>query len=524
MLSAAFPYIGSVPPIAFFALVPLLILEEHIFTKRLRARKFFWHVYLTFIVYNALTCWWVYFASAGGLIMAVFANSLLMLFPWMLFHWTKKYVGVKEGYISLPFFWLAFEYFHYHWELSWPWLNFGNMFSIVPSWVQWYEYTGILGGSLWILLANLLIFQILKNVWGRKQAWQKQRMLIVFLGALIFIPILLSILLLQTRSLGETRTMEVTVVQPNIDPYNEKFSSPPKAQIKKINDLAAQKITDKTDFIVAPETAIPTSIDEWHINEHPAIEDLHQTADSVAKAAWVIGASTHAVFDEKISDAARPTKNGRFYESYNTALLMEKGHPLITYHKSKLVLGVEYLPFAWLLKPIESWAIDLGGTSGSLGIEKEPKVFTHNGFNIIPAICYESVYGAYLASFSQKDSIDALFIITNDGWWKDTPGYRQHFSFASLRAIEMRKPVVRSANTGWSGIIDPYGNVLHKTNWWEPDAFNYTVETNRITTFYMRYGDIIGRTSGFASALILLLVIVKFLRRFGTRTPFGGKK
>lgn len=524
LLSAAFPYIGSVPPIAFFALVPLLILEEHIFSKKLKARKLFFHVYLTFVIYNALTCWWVYYASAGGVIMAIFANSVLMLFPWMLFHWTKKYVGVKEGYIGLPFFWLAFEYFHYHWELSWPWLTFGNMFSIVPSWVQWYEYTGVLGGSLWILLANLLIFQILKNVWGRKQAWQAQRKLIIFLGVLIFIPILISILLLNVRQF-DTKTMKVVVVQPNIDPYNEKFNTPPKQQILKINDLANAELKPSVDFVVAPETAMPMSILEQKLLHDPEKKDLQKILAQTDSAAWVIGASTHKVFKEKNSEASKPMKNGGFYESYNTALLFDKeGVDVQVYHKSKLVLGVEHLPFAWLLKPIESWAIDLGGTSGSLGVEKEPKLFSHNGFNVIPAICYESVYGGYLASFSNKGAVDALFVITNDGWWKDTPGYKQHFSFSRLRAIEMRKPVVRSANTGWSGIIDPYGNDVKKTNWWEPDVFYYEVETNRAVTFYMVYGDIIGRSSAWVAALMIVLIIARFLRRFGTKTPFGGRK
>src|SRR5690606_1897622 len=160
LMTISFPYTGSLTLVVFISWVPLLFVEEYISIKNYRSRKVFTNAYLTFFIYNLGTTWWVWNASGGGAALAIILNSLLMTFGFYFFHLTKKHVGKKEGYISLFIYWIAFEYFHYNWEMSWTWLSLGNTFSITPSWVQWYSYTGVLGGSIWILLINLLVFRI----------------------------------------------------------------------------------------------------------------------------------------------------------------------------------------------------------------------------------------------------------------------------------------------------------------------------------------------------------------------------
>jgi apolipoprotein N-acyltransferase len=70
----------------------------------------------------------------------------------------QRATGSRLGYLALPIYWIAFEYVHLNWDLSWPWLTLGNGFMYNPEWVQWYEYTGALGGSLWVWAANLLTY------------------------------------------------------------------------------------------------------------------------------------------------------------------------------------------------------------------------------------------------------------------------------------------------------------------------------------------------------------------------------
>jgi apolipoprotein N-acyltransferase len=186
-------------------------------------------------------------------------------------------------------------------------------------------------------------------------------------------------------------------------------------------------------------------------------------------------------------------------------MLLTKIAPPKYVHKSKLVPGVELVPFSAYLPFLSALAIENGGTSGTLGVEKEPKTlqipvptygsgksFTGNKhdeiFSLAPIICYESIYGDFVRQQVKKGA-QLLCIITNDGWWGNTPGYKQHFSFARLRAIETRRWVLRSANTGTSGSIDPRGKIIKKTAYWTKASFAQTVTLRSAQTFYTKHGD-----------------------------------
>jgi apolipoprotein N-acyltransferase len=100
-----------------------------------------------------------------------------------------------------------------------------------------------------------------------------------------------------------------------------------------------------------------------------------------------------------------------------------------------------------------------------------------------------------------------IFIITNDGWWKNTPGYHQHLSFARLRAIETRRSIARSANTGISCFINQRGDVLQPTGWWVEAAIKGSINANDEITFYVKFGDYIARISLLISGLLVLQLV-----------------
>jgi apolipoprotein N-acyltransferase len=155
----------------------------------------------------------------------------------------------------------------------------------------------------------------------------------------------------------------------------------------------------------------------------------------------------------------------------------------------------------------------LGGTTGSLGVSTEPVLFNINGSaSVAPIICYESIYGELVGSFFDKRN-SFIAVITNDAWWLDTPGYKQHFSYGRLRAIESRKTVVRSANTGVSGVINAKGEVLQHTNFYERTAVKAQIALNNTQTYYSKAGDYLGRLSLFMVALILLVLISRSMRK-----------
>jgi apolipoprotein N-acyltransferase len=362
----------------------------------------------------------------------------------------------------------------------------------------------------------MLVFKLSSNVIFGKESLKIQTPLIYAAIGLIVMPAALSFWSYRSYS-EKTNPVEVVVTQPNIDPYGEKFSSNPMEQIDKIVDLAAPLITDSTALVLGPETAMVYPFDE---ERYDRSELFQRVSDHVAN--WngpdlFLGASTYRLFDHQSRISMRRIERDSYIEYYNTSVLISMNKPPQFVHKSKLVLGVEKVPFSYWIPALEQLSIDNGGTSGTLGIESEPKILRTAGFNFAPVVCYESVYGGYIAAQCRKGA-EAIFIITNDGWWGDTHGHRQHASFARLRAIETNKYVVRSANTGISSVINQRGDVLKQTEYWKEDAFRAKINLNDEVTFYTQYGDVIGRSFAFVFLLLAALTLVKYLRKFGTKT------
>jgi len=149
----------------------------------------------------------------------------------------------------------------------------------------------------------------------------------------------------------------------------------------------------------------------------------------------------------------------------------------------------------------------LGGTVGTLGVDSAQIPFTgRKNLKVAPVICYESAYGEFV-SHSVRNGANMIFVITNDGWWGNTPGYRQHFLFSRLRAIETRRSVARSANTGISGFINQRGDVSQATKYWVPAAIRQTINANDVLTFYVKHGDYLARISVIGALLSFLFTI-----------------
>jgi apolipoprotein N-acyltransferase len=155
-------------------------------------------------------------------------------------------------------------------------------------------------------------------------------------------------------------------------------------------------------------------------------------------------------------------------------------------------------------------ALDLGGTVGTLQKDSEARVLSFDNHKVAPLICYESVFGEYVTEFVKKGA-DMLFVITNDGWWGDSPGHKQHLEFSKLRAIETRRSVARSANTGISGFINQRGDIIEQSKYWEQTALRNTIKTNDKLTFYVRFGDYLYKIAVFMTALLVALTIVKLI-------------
>ena len=148
--------------LALFGIIPLLCVER---IATLSNKKHVWiYHYSAFVLWNAITTFWVCNATVGGGLFAVFANAFQMSLVFGLFRLSKKKFSGALPYIFLMVTWIAWERFYFDAEISWPWLVLGNAFARSIGSIQWYEFTGSLGGSLWVWASNLSIFGLLVSL------------------------------------------------------------------------------------------------------------------------------------------------------------------------------------------------------------------------------------------------------------------------------------------------------------------------------------------------------------------------
>jgi len=509
-LSIGFPPL-PLTPIMFIAFVPLLMMESEIAGEQKSVRKIWFYSYNTFVVWNILTTFWVANTAFVAGIVAIWLNSFFMTWPIIAFHLSKKYIPRLAG-LAFIVFWISFEILHLNWELTWPWLNLGNAFAQFPSWIQWYEYTGTLGGTLWILAVNLLIFNLLQK--RKTENWNGGMVEYWKIGGLLMVPIIISMLIYFTYE-DKGKANEVVVVQPNFEPHYEKFNTPEKIQLNRFIELAEEKITDKTEYLVFPETSFGL-VEISNFKIYPEIRKLREFLKKYPKLKIVTGVNSYKRF--KKGEPETPfmresyRKNGDTvrWELYNGAIQItaDDSEEIQHYKKSKLVPGAEFLPYRNLFFFFEPLVKKLGGSLSGHGMQEERTNLNSPTGKVAPVICYESVYGDYHTGYI-KNGAEAVFIMTNDGWWDKTAGHRQHLKFASLRAIETRKSIARSANTGISAFLNQRGDILQPTKYDEPIAIRSEILFNDEKTFYVKWGDFIGRLSVLTALLLILNVLVK---------------
>ena len=466
-------------------------------------------------VWNVATTWWIWNASQPGALAAFFANSLLMCFPWLGFKIVKNRLGDNTGYLSLIAFWMCFEFIHLQdWGLSWPWLTLGNVFATHPHWVEWYEYTGTSGGTFWILLVNIFLFAQIKNRFKPKEEKTPRPIL---LGSIILIvPFLLSLLDGLHKWVPGTQS-NVVIVQPNIDPYEKISVGTFEAQLSKLIHLSEQAIDSNTALVIWPETALYSDggIEEGTMKLNFFLHPLWGFLQRHPQINLFTGIESFEPYENKKTSTAKQGQ-GFYYDSFNGSVLLDSSGPLAFYHKSMLVPGVETLP--WFLKFIDKWFEKFGGTTAGYARQKERTVLeTKHGYKLAPAICYESIYGEFMRKYIDNGA-NIICIITNDGWWKNTPGHKQHMNYARLRAIETRTWVARSANTGISCFIDPYGRVIDPQPWNKTAAIKMYVPVSSEKTFFANHGDIISR-----AMIVLTILFIGFNLGFWIRDKLFKK-
>lgn len=487
-------------PLLFIAFIPFFVIANHFLNQK--RWKYYGALYLAFLGWNLSTTWWVYFASAVGAISMLILNSLFMLLPFVVYRIVfKRKINGDVSFSLFAIAWMLYEFGHHRWDLSWPWLCLGNGFSGMTWLVQWYEWTGTLGGTALVLFVNWMIW----TAWIKKS---KNR--IRFVGLKLTGVIVVSLVLYFNTNIHEGTKLKVAVLQPSYDPWTEKFVMNPMEMESDMVRMSCQTLDTSVKWVLWPETSIVGDINEDHAendpqvmsfkNDYAASRSNSRYKDPQNWYPWhtnlqlLSGANVVKFYntDEKPTRSARLNRHAgsKWYDIYNSAMWIDSNVKPEFYHKSKLVPGTEQMPFIATFPFLESLALSLdeNSTTGSLGVSKQAKALG-KGQKVAPVICYESIYGDYVRGYI-KDGTTWIGIITNDAWWNQTPGYQQHFSYAKLRAIEERKWIARSANTGTSGFIDSRGNSHKTTDWYEKICVSRNIYCNLRKTLYFYLGDL----------------------------------
>lgn len=510
--------------ILLISLVPFLIIENHLFRNRKNysSNAYFTLIIPGFIIFSIISIGWMRVASLTGAIAVILGLAFLMSFAL----WLAHLIRLKtKGYLLYPaviIFWLSYEFLSLNVNIVSPWLNLGNGLAKDILFIQWYEYTGTSGGTLWILSSNLLLTAFLTTPF---QESFKRTVLIILWGIIIVIPVSFSLLRYSQVKDNISVATEVVIIQPNYDPYSLKFTVPFEEQLLTSISMAEKHASPETSWIITPETTVddPVNLDSLASNKYILmISGLVKKFPGASVVSGIVSYKIYPRSDSPPTVSARKIDGSeKYYDHFNTAIKIDTSNIQEVYHKSKLVPGIEMQFSNGPGRFISRILPFLGGTKWGYGIQEERSCFEHNtdSVKIGPVICYESVFGEFVTGYV-KNGAEALFIITNDGWWKNTNGYKQHLAYASLRAIETRRPVARSANTGVSCIIDIRGNRTVESTWWTNEVIKGVIYPDTRITTYVKYGDYLLRISVFSAVLLLIIVLfvipvrkkVKFLR------------
>jgi apolipoprotein N-acyltransferase len=434
--------------------------------------------YIFGLTYNLTAFYWIGSNSGAdiitvisSLIAAVLYLSIYWSFAGLIFSIIPAYQRRPIGNFLFPFLIVTIEWFRSFGPLGFPWANLALTQSKYIYILQILEITGSYGISFIVISINVIIYNALK-----KKAFIKD-------GLIPVIVLLIGISLVglaRIKSLNETRKeIKAAIVQPNIDP-NIKWQEKKKI-ISFMDSLHHEAAKLNPDIIVFPESALPSYL--------------------------TIDYKTRKMLQETVNKYSIPlltgtidvVKENGITNYYNSAMWLTPNSDFKTYSKIHLVPFAEYDLFPEIFHPL-TW-LNINIHRGSFKSGNEYKIFNYKNISFSDIICYESSIPRIVREFVLRGS-ELLIIQTNDGWIGNSYGPHQHFELARLRAIENRIPVLRSANTGISGIIKPDGTVQRKIGLNKKLIFKEKIKIINSGSIYTHYGDIFALVCFFITSLI----------------------
>ncbi len=481
------PYHPSFRFFILLAFIPYLYAVLHC-----KKRKFLTGFIFGFLS-NGCLFWWITVVNVEDVNRAFVVAGVVLLILLLSVYWGLVAILISRikrtsyAIFAFPFMWVSLEFVRsLTSELGFSWGSVGYAFACCPSMLQIASITGLAGVSFSILFYNSLIY------WSMIQRrWKKG-----LIGLLIFVVLFLIQVILGNRVLSridEVETVKISLIQANILP-EVKRENEVEERITVLSDMTIDAAIRGSDLVVWSETSIPC----YYREDSECINDIKDLVRKVGVP--VIAGAPEYVVDRKRKERYR----------YNSAFLISAdGRTIGKYRKIYLVPFGEHLPFDNTFPVLRN--VHFGQGDYSAG--RELTVFSCGKFRFSVLICFESIFPRLVRKFV-KNGAELLVNITEDSWYRRTPGPYQHAEMAILRAVENRVSVVRCGNSGISMLIDPYGRILKKSKIFERMIIDGEVPLREGTSFYTRYGDL----------FTWVIVVISFILFVFSFVPSFAKK
>ncbi|MEE8478982.1 MAG: apolipoprotein N-acyltransferase [Candidatus Neomarinimicrobiota bacterium] len=433
--------------------------------------------FLASITTNLISLHWIGFNSGAGFL-PVFASLVgAILYLGIFWSGLGYFVSFIEersskGLIVLPFAWVAMELIRSIGALGFPWIILGLTQTEYLPLIQVADITGSYGISFWVVLINIGFYLVIISKDKRKY---------LIITSLIFVlGFGFGLIRINTINFVNTEPVSIAITQPNINPDEKWESESREENFALMYGLLDSALNLNPDLVLWPESAVPAYLRLSSHRRRPITEKL------IKFNIPLLSGTVDRIID----------KNGD-KKYYNSTIFIKPDGSLKMYNKVHLVPFAEYIPLSEKFPYLK----ELNFGQGNFSHGTEYTVFKLDSIAFSNIICYESSIPKIVKGFV-KNGAQFITIQANDGWLGKSAGPYQHFELAKLRAIENRVPIVRCANTGISGVINPLGIEQHRIPLGKKSILIANILPAQNLTFYTKYGEV------FAILCIIISLII----------------
>ncbi len=408
--------------------------------KSINSKRSFLYIFAFILIQNIIPTYWLSNIQIYQGISAWVVNSLLLfLFVFLAIIITNKRKETAR-FLTIISFWILFEYLHHIWVFNWLWLTIGNVFANEVSAIQWYKYTGVMGGSFWILIINFLSFRL--NIKLKKY---KTANLLILLAGLIS-PILISSKMYHSTPNTHQKALKVVIVSPNSNTTN-----------KYINELDVLKnvfdsSVSNSDVVLLTETFVKESIWQNRIEDGVAIQKIENYLKRLKISNCITGLLIKKIAQGNTGKNYNQALNIR-YDLYDAAICIDTFSKYQFHYKSKLIPVEENVPDFLSSFNLKTDNFSIGNDFNNFTI--------NNGVVVSTGICFETLFTNVIANMCNKGS-SIIFMIANEQLIEGFYEKNSYTNICKLRAIENGKYLAKSSNIGYTVLIDPKGNVIER--------------------------------------------------------------